>query len=47
MKLWIAVLGAFLILNGLMEVIDLSFKYDNLVNGGLSLAAGVLVYFQK
>jgi uncharacterized membrane protein HdeD (DUF308 family) len=47
MKLWIAVLGAFLILNGLMEVADLSFKYDNLVNGCLSLAAGALVFLQK
>jgi uncharacterized membrane protein HdeD (DUF308 family) len=47
MKLWIAVLGAFLILNGLMEVADLSFKYDNLVNGALSLTAGVLAFTQK
>ncbi|NVK38850.1 MAG: hypothetical protein HWE18_13065 [Gammaproteobacteria bacterium] len=47
MKLWMAVLGAFLVLNGLMEVVDLSFKYDHLVNGALSLAAGVLVFTQK
>jgi len=47
MKLWIAVLGAFLVLNGLMEVADLSFKYDNLVSGSLSLAAGALVFLQK
>ena len=43
----IAVLGAYLVLNGLMEVADLSFKYDHLINGALSLAAGVLAFTQK
>jgi hypothetical protein len=47
MKLWIACLGAFLVLNGLIEVADLSFQYDHLVTGGLSLAAGVLAFVQK
>ena len=47
MKLWVAVLGAFLVLNGLTELADLSFKYDHLVSGALSLAAGVLAFTQK
>ena len=47
MKLWIALLGAFLVLNGLMEVADLSFKYDHLVSGALSLVAGIMVFTQK
>lgn len=47
MKLWALCLGAFLILNGLAIAIDLSFKYDDLVIGGLSVFAGVLVILQK
>ncbi|MFY0639524.1 MAG: hypothetical protein JXR16_00665 [Bermanella sp.] len=47
MKLWIAVLGAYLVLNGLMEVADLSFKYDHLIHGALSIVAGILAFTQK
>lgn len=47
MKLWVLCLSAFLILNGLIGAADLSFKYDDLVTGGLSVAAGVLVFLQK
>ena len=47
MKIWIVCLGGFLIVNGLMIAADLRFDYDHLVQGGLSLAAGVLVFLQK
>jgi len=47
MKLWVLCLSAFLVLNGLAIAADLSFKYDDLVLGSLSVAAGVLVFIQK
>jgi len=47
MKLWALCLSAFLILNGLAVAADLSFKYDDIVLGSLSVAAGVLVFLQK
>jgi len=36
-------LGVWLIVHGLREIIHLSFRYDDLVLGGLAIAAGVLV----
>ncbi|WP_440995666.1 hypothetical protein [Arhodomonas sp. SL1] len=36
-------LGAWLILHGLQGIIHLSFRYDDLVLGGLAIAAGVLL----
>ena len=47
MKIWVMGLSGFLVLNGLVSVIGLSFQYDHMVIGGLSLATGVLVFLQK
>ena len=43
MKLWPYALGAWLILYGLNNVINLSFKYEGTVMGVLALIAGILV----
>jgi hypothetical protein len=47
MKLWTIVLGVWLLLTGLTQVADLSFRYDEMVSGVLALAAGVLVLLRK
>lgn len=47
MKVWPLVLGTWLVLNGLDHVIQLSFKYEQLVMGVIALVAGVLVLIQK
>lgn len=47
MKLWPPVLGTWLVLNGLNNVIQLSFQYEHLVMGVIALVAGVLVFIQK
>ena len=43
MKVWPYVVGAWFVLKGLDSLINLSFKYENLVMGILALVAGVLV----
>lgn len=47
MKLWPLVLGTWLVLYGLDNVVKLSFQYESLVMGVLALVAGVLVFVQK
>lgn len=47
MKLWPMFLGLWLILNGLMSIADLSFRYDDLVIGLIAVIAGVLVIVRK
>lgn len=47
MKLWSIFLGAWLILQGLSSAARLSFRYDDLVMGGLAIAAGVLLFVRK
>ncbi len=47
MKLWSVFLGTWLILQGLVALLDLSFRYDGMVLGGLALLAGVFVLIRK
>jgi len=47
MKFWPYLLGAWLILNGLSTIINLSFKYQSLIMGALALIAGVFVVLKK
>jgi len=47
MKLWSAFLGAWLVLQGLSALLNLSFRYDDLISGALALSAGVLVILRK
>lgn len=47
MKIWPYFLGAWLVLNGLHSLINLSFKYETMVMGVLALIAGVLVIIRK
>lgn len=47
MKLWTIFLGLWLILQGLQELLDLSFRYDHLVTGVIALLAGVFVLIRK
>lgn len=47
MKLWGIFLGAWLILQGLIGVVNLSFRYDDLVSGALALLAGIFVLIRK
>jgi hypothetical protein len=47
MKLGYLFLGLWLILQGLIELLDLSFRYDNLVVGVLALVSGVFVLLRK
>ena len=47
MKLWPYFLGAWLVINGLSNIIKLNFQYETLVMGVLALVAGVLVIFRK
>ena len=47
MKLWAIALGLWLILTGLSQLVDLSFRYDHIVHGVLALVAGVLVFVRK
>jgi len=47
MKLWTIALGAWLILTGLSQLVDLSFRYDHIIYGALALVAGVLVLVRK
>lgn len=47
MKLGSLFLGSWLILHALQQLLDLSFRYDHLVTGGLALLAGILVLIRK
>lgn len=47
MKLWSIFLGAWLILQGLFQVVNLSFRYDDLIAGALALLAGIFVLIRK
>jgi len=47
MKLWPYFLGAWLVLNGLNSAIQLNFKYEALLMGILSVAAGLFVVIRK
>ncbi len=47
MKLWPYLLGAWLVLAGLSEVINLNYQYENMVMGILALLAGVFVILRK
>lgn len=47
MKLGNLLLGIWLIMQGLFTILDLSFRYDDLVMGLLALVAGVLVLLRR
>lgn len=47
MKLWSILLGAWLVLQGLFGLLNLSFRYDDLVSGVLALLAGIFVLIRK
>ncbi|MGM0593979.1 MAG: hypothetical protein ACQETD_05515 [Pseudomonadota bacterium] len=47
MKIWSLLLGAWLILQGLAVLLNLSFRYDQLVMGALALLAGVFTLIRK
>lgn len=47
MKLGYLFLGIWLILQGLIELLNLSFRYDDLISGVLALVAGVFVLLRK
>lgn len=47
MKLWPIFLGLWLILNGLVSIANLSFRYDDLIIGLIAVIAGVLVLVRK
>jgi hypothetical protein len=46
-KLGILLLAAWLIITGLKDLADLSFRYDNVVMGALAIAAGVLLVVNR
>lgn len=47
MRLWGLFLGAWLVLQGLAALLNLSFRYDDVLGGALALIAGVLVILRK
>ncbi len=47
MKIGNLLLGIWLIMQGLISILDLGFRYDHLVMGLLALVAGVLVLLRK
>lgn len=47
MKIGNILLGIWLVLQGLIGILNLSFRYDDLVVGLLALVAGVLVMARK
>ena len=47
MKLWPMFLGLWLILNGLVSIANLSFRYDDLIIGLIAVVAGILVMIRK
>jgi hypothetical protein len=46
-KLGLFLLGVWLILAGLMAIVDLRFRYDELVTGAIAIAAGVLIILNR
>ena len=40
-------LGVWLVLQGLTELADLRFRYDEILTGALAIAAGVLVIIRR
>ena len=47
MKIGLSLLGVWLILYGLMSIVDLSFRYDDVIMGVLAIVAGVFVFIRK
>ncbi|MEJ2047932.1 MAG: hypothetical protein P8X92_08570 [Dehalococcoidia bacterium] len=47
MKIGSVLLGAWLILQGLVALLDLSFRYDGMVLGALALLSGIFVLIRK
>lgn len=47
MKIGSILLGSWLVLQGLQQLLDLSFRHDHLVTGGLALLAGIFVLVRK
>jgi hypothetical protein len=47
MRLWPSLVGAWLVLHGLSSLINLSFRYDNIVMGSLALVAGFFVIIRR
>ncbi len=47
MKIGNILLGIWLVLQGLIGILNLSFRYDDLVVGSLALIAGILVLARK
>lgn len=47
MKLGAVFLGLWLILTGLMSLINLQFQYDNLVMGILAIIAGLFTFIRS
>lgn len=41
------VLGAWLVLTGLIDIVDLKFKYDEIVTGAVALVAGILILMRR
>ena len=47
MKIWTVLLGLWFVLYGLMSLINLSFRYDDVVMGALALITGIFVIIRK
>lgn len=47
MKIGSVLLGSWLILQGLVSLVNLSFRYDDVVLGALGLLAGIFVIIRK
>ena len=47
MKIWPFLLGIWLVMHGLTTLINLSFKYDDVVMASLALVAGVFVIIRR
>ncbi len=47
MKIWPILVGVWFLLYGLNALINLNFKYESTVMGGIALLAGVLAIIRK
>ena len=47
MKIWSFLLGTWLVMHGLITLIHLSFKYDDVVMASLALVTGVFVIIRR
>jgi len=47
MKIWPILVGVWFVLYGLSALINLDFKYESTVMGGIALAAGALAIIRK